>query len=130
MGCTSLKTITLPANVYALGTEAFAGVDFVTVISLNTYYPWMYDSNAFSEATYNNATLIVPGGSESYYRSDQNWSLFKNILSTSGIEDIIADGDADNEAEYYNLQGIRVTKPSSGIFIRRHGNKLEKVIIP
>lgn len=130
MGCTSLKTITLPANVYALGTEAFAGVDFVTVISLNTYYPWMYDSNAFSEATYNNATLIVPQGSESYYRSDQNWSLFKNILSTSGIEDIIADGDADNEAEYYNLQGIRVTKPSSGIFIRRHGNKLEKVIIP
>lgn len=31
--------------------------------------------------------------------------------------------------EYYNLQGIRIEKPSSGIAIRRQGNKAQTVII-
>ncbi len=36
--------------------------------------------------------------------------------------------DADGEAEYYNLQGIRVTTPAAGgIYIRRSGNEAVKV---
>lgn len=44
------------------------------------------------------------------------------------IEDIIADEDANAPVEYYNMQGIRVENPKNGIFIRRQGKKVEKVI--
>ena len=46
----------------------------------------------------------------------------------TGITDIEA---ADNNApvEYFNLQGVRVDNPANGIYIRRQGNKIEKVVI-
>lgn len=57
------------------------------------------------------------------------WEI-KNIFLTgvaeSGIEDIEA---ADAPAEYYNLQGIRVADPASGLYIKRQGNKVTKVIL-
>ena len=38
--------------------------------------------------------------------------------------------DKDNaDTEYYNLQGIRIANPVSGIYIRRTGSRTEKVII-
>ncbi len=35
--------------------------------------------------------------------------------------------DAEAPVEYYNLQGIKVENPGNGFFIRRQGNKVEKV---
>ncbi len=46
--------------------------------------------------------------------------------NTTGIDSI----EAENApVEYYNLQGVRVANPENGIFIRRQGNKVEKVIM-
>lgn len=50
-------------------------------------------------------------------------------LTAAGIGDIIADDDADSPVEYYNLQGIRVDNPASGIYIRRQGSKAAKVAL-
>jgi putative fibronectin type III domain protein len=47
-------------------------------------------------------------------------------LVFTGITGVGADSEA---AEYYNLQGIRVDKPSNGVFIRRQGDKTSKVIL-
>lgn len=49
----------------------------------------------------------------------------------SGIEDVASDiiPDEDAPVEYYNLQGIRVNNPANGIFIRRQGSKVEKIIM-
>lgn len=46
----------------------------------------------------------------------------------SGIEDVTVDACDD---EYYNLQGVRVNPENAapGVYIRRHGNTSEKVII-
>ena len=44
----------------------------------------------------------------------------------SGIEEIDA---ADDDAEYYTLQGVRVVNPTTGIYIRVQGNKATKVAI-
>ncbi len=38
-------------------------------------------------------------------------------------------GDTEAAVEYYNLQGIRVVNPRGGIFIRRQGNSVTKVIL-
>lgn len=47
----------------------------------------------------------------------------------SGIGDIFCDADDDTPMEYFNLQGIRVEHPQSGIYIRRQGDKVDKVVI-
>lgn len=50
-----------------------------------------------------------------------------SVSASTGVADITVDNDA--EVEYYNLQGIRVANPENGIFIRRQGNKVQKVAI-
>lgn len=37
--------------------------------------------------------------------------------------------DENAPVEYYNLQGLRVLNPENGIYIRRQGSKVTKVII-
>ncbi len=49
----------------------------------------------------------------------------KNI--GTGVDDIVVDDDAP--VEYYNLQGMRVENPTSGLYIRRQGNKATKILI-
>lgn len=39
----------------------------------------------------------------------------------------IADADADAPVVYYNLQGMRVDNPTSGLYIRRQGKSAAKV---
>ena len=48
-------------------------------------------------------------------------------MATSGIEDVTVDG---GEAEYYNMQGVRIDNPSHGYYIRRTGGKATKVYVP
>lgn len=47
--------------------------------------------------------------------------------ATSAVSDIEAEDNAP--AEYFNLQGIRVSHPDSGIFIRRQGNSASKITV-
>ena len=46
--------------------------------------------------------------------------------SQSGIVEIEA---AEGAVEYYNLQGVRVENPSNGLYIRKQGNQVTKVIV-
>lgn len=49
------------------------------------------------------------------------------MYGESGVTGIEADANAD--VEYFNIQGVRVANPDNGIFIRRQGSKVEKVVI-
>ncbi|GFI52941.1 Ig-like domain-containing protein [Duncaniella muris] len=51
---------------------------------------------------------------------------YEKVVDT-GIADIVADENAP--VEYFNLQGIRVENPENGLYIRRQGNKVTKVIV-
>jgi hypothetical protein len=46
----------------------------------------------------------------------------------AGIEGVAADSQ-EAPVEYYNLQGVRVSNPGTGLYIRRQGTKVEKVAI-
>lgn len=46
----------------------------------------------------------------------------------TGIESIVGDS-ADAPAVYYNLQGVKVANPESGIYVVRRGNKVTKEIV-
>lgn len=47
--------------------------------------------------------------------------------NATGVEDVLS--GADGEAEYYNLQGMKVEKPENGVFIKKQGGKATKVIL-
>jgi len=50
------------------------------------------------------------------------------IDTTTGITDIDVD-NASAPVEYFNLRGIRVDNPSTGLYIRRQGTKVEKIYV-
>lgn len=52
---------------------------------------------------------------------------FLNDGEFSGIADINAENNG--EVEYFNLQGVRVAEPTNGLYLRRQGGKVEKVVI-
>ncbi|MDE6485046.1 MAG: fibronectin type III domain-containing protein [Duncaniella sp.] len=62
---------------------------------------------------------------------DQTFALFSGytLSSPSGIADVEMNV-TDAPVEYYNLQGIRVKgTPAPGLYIRRQGNEVKKVIL-
>lgn len=47
---------------------------------------------------------------------------------TTGIEGVEVDA-VNGVVEYFNLQGVKVEAPANGLYIRRQGTKVEKVIV-
>ena len=45
------------------------------------------------------------------------------------VEGIVADDDANAPVYYYNMQGVRVTNPENGIYIRVQGKNATKVLV-
>ncbi|MDE6286907.1 MAG: hypothetical protein K2L99_07930, partial [Muribaculaceae bacterium] len=62
---------------------------------------------------------------------DQTFALFSgySLTATDGLNKVEIDA-TDGPVEYFNLQGIRMQgKPAPGIYIRRQGNRTEKVFV-
>ena len=108
------------APTYAVPLEGFTRLDAGTATSL--------------------AVELVPDGTGkySYYveavDEEGAYSRRSNNIAVdlsaflSGVEDItVEDGTAP--VEYFNLQGVRVTNPSNGIFIRRQGSTVTKITV-
>lgn len=55
----------------------------------------------------------------------QVYPISYTAVVESGIEAIETEG----EAEYFNLQGVRVANPGHGLFIRIQNGKAEKVLV-
>ena len=51
-----------------------------------------------------------------------------NVVGNTAINDINVD-NVDAPVEYYNLQGVRVYNPENGLYIRRQGNTVTKVLV-
>lgn len=62
-----------------------------------------------------------------WYRGRTAKVKFDGKLSATMIEAVTVDENAP--VEYYNLQGVRVAEPAHGIFIRRQGAEVSKVIV-
>lgn len=57
--------------------------------------------------------------------------IYTNLMDayTAGIDDVQIDVDYNAPVEYYNLQGIRIDNPENGVYIRRQGNAVTKVLV-
>ncbi len=65
----------------------------------------------------------ISGGGEGFVIT----KVLLKPAATVGIDTIAVDENAP--VEYYNLQGVRVANPESGIYVVRQGNKVSKVLV-
>ncbi len=101
-------------------------------------YPKFYDNSYYDVdtkiITIYNCRYNFPGSGNSAYvwSGDSGESLADKMVARLHLDYdpasvISPEAAADGEAEYYNLQGIRVTTPAAGIYIRRCGTETKKV---
>lgn len=128
--CTSLKSVHIPASLSSLGADAFYNTA-IEKVYYDTSKPITAAKESFTQNSYNDATLYIPKGTIGKFLLVSPWMYFRNIqeIDFSGIDGVESDECSDAPVEYYNLQGMRVENPTSGIYIRRQGSKTSKVFI-
>lgn len=72
---------------------------------------WCYTSTASAACTWEIDNVVVKGDKDS------------SAIATVEVE------NENAPVEFFNLQGVRVANPENGLYIRRQGNKVEKVVI-
>lgn len=84
------------------------------------------DNNAVEMTVGNNAPLATK---VSVGNLESNPVTYANAVQsgTTGVEDVVVEGVED--AEYYNLQGVRVANPANGVYIRVVGGQALKVAL-
>ncbi len=135
---------------------AIAGTDNYNIMAADYYYYMTGNYNSFNRSTeeqaegaewaisvdaagvvtitntYNDKTMYYDSqyGSFGAYDEQTEGRMLPTLYtkdSAAGIQSVEANEAAP--VEYYNLQGIRVSEPTNGIFIRRQGSKATKVFV-
>lgn len=123
----SSMTFTVPDTYYITSIE-FTG-DALTKFTTDASAPYSYSTTnhtvTCSGTDVREVTLRDPSGTGDTQKI--NTITVHYGLDTTGIADIEA--EENGVVEYFNLQGVRVDEPANGLYIRRAGNKVEKVIV-
>lgn len=80
------------------------------------------------------ATATLPDNLDGFAIShfSQSTPISKEVNANnavSGIENVAVDADAAADAEFYNMQGVRVFDPAPGVYLMRKGDKVTKVVV-
>jgi hypothetical protein len=74
-------------------------------------------------------TVIVKGTLENYFGGPGVKNTeYVSGLKASGVETVTI-SEQNAPVEYFNLQGVRVNTPANGLYIRRQGNTVTKVVV-
>lgn len=110
----SIKSVSNKNITFAQGETEFAGY--------NQFSYYVTIPTDFEGKTFDLKAMV---GSYNGNLQVQPVEITEN--SSSAIEEIGVDENAP--VEYFNLQGIRVENPENGIFVRRQGSNVSKVVI-
>lgn len=117
-------------------TEDYIKNTGIGVMVIDTYGQGATGSTPYDPTCFDNASTPYHGDdSSSAEKNDEDCFTYKHArigkLSTSGgVENVnAAVAESDAPVEYYNLQGVRVDNPQPGIYIRRQGSKVSKVLL-
>ena len=88
-----------------------------TVANVSSYQSLVFEKVSETKA---NIYQFYAGGKVAMY-------TFEVPGVTTGIDSLNSEVEAP--AEYYNLQGVKVTNPAKGLYIKKQGDKATKVIL-
>ncbi len=130
-------------NTYTLSGKDFDADAEFKIAPLNWEYPEIVfgAATAGQEVTFNQPINLTQGNTESSNfkfasKAEKVTLVFKyvadgtstlTLTKEDGVEGIAY--DIDSEAEYYNMQGVKVSNPDNGIYIVRRGNKVTKEVV-
>lgn len=75
----------------------------------------------------NTIITVTPYNAEGEKLADRAAIVMLVKADTTGVIDVTVVGE--DEVEYFNLQGVRVANPESGLYIRRQGKQVSKVYL-
>lgn len=128
-GCSGLTELTFPSTLDSIGSSVFSSAKNITKLTCRAITPPAVSADAVFSPFAANCVLYVPEESIAAYKAAPGWKNFSAIeKDNSGITDL-EDEDAQVAPVYYNLQGMKVANPASGIYIEKRGNKTRKVVI-
>ncbi len=115
-----VKNYTLPAIPVNTDTAIEIPVsDFADVNDIGIYPIYVSGFNfVLSGGTTGNAYSIKLPNFEAVYNN-----------AVAGVEDIVVDEIVNAPAVYFNLQGMKIANPESGLYIVKRGNKVAKEYI-
>lgn len=93
-GCSSLSSVEIGKNCRFNSTTGysmniFKGCTSLTSITCLSEEPWEFMEPMFDQATYNNATLWVPGGKQDAYRNTNYWNKFSHIRGIYTLDEAL-----------------------------------------
>ena len=101
----------------------------ISEIALFSPTPPEVEETSFGNMEKSECTLSVPEDAISLYKGTAVWRDFY-VRALTGIDNITAeDENSTAVTRYYDLQGVQVSNPTTGIYIRVRGNKAEKVLV-
>ena len=130
--CKNLISVTIPESITTMGNYIFRNCPNLSEIISESTMPAIADIYTFDGIS-TSATLYVPVGAKEAYANATGWKNFTNIIEDdvkTGVESTIIDNSCVKvSVEYYNLNGVKVKNPEKGIFIKRQGRKVEKIVM-
>lgn len=102
--CWSLHTITFPESTEYIGYKAFDSCESIEEVIAKASSPCEMEDDAFSNETYQRATLYVPDETIDSYREAEGWKRFAHIEGMSvyiaGIEPIAYQPNGNFEIKF------------------------------
>jgi len=137
----SLMDVKHPAPLFIKDVVEVDSFDEIKALSPKTItgkvyavYPFLYNPNASYEVTASNVPRRAARDytgfvvANTYMPANINVSVSADN-AVSGIETVEADAD-NAPVEYYTIAGVRVVgEPAPGLYIRRQGEKVSKVVV-
>ncbi|MBD5309875.1 MAG: leucine-rich repeat domain-containing protein [Bacteroides sp.] len=128
-GCSSLASVVIPASVKTIEQAAFYECDKLMNVKSDATIPPSCEGTVWTDATLNNAQLIIPEQAVNNYKNASGWSDFRCLYS-SAVSAIEAE-EINCQPIFFDLKGNRLPSipTQAGLYIKCTGNKKEKIII-
>jgi hypothetical protein len=143
-GVVTLRLYSYKSNGQAtmtVGGENVSNIEYIQISSSSSFY-FTTSSSSYTEtsngAYWQHALTeeLVPSvkfttkepTSSSQTSTISAVTVVYTPAETNAVNSVAVDSE-NAPVEYYNLQGVRVANPTQGLFIRRQGNTVSKVVI-
>jgi hypothetical protein len=117
------KYVSFTADKIEADSTDESGKTFIATVGTATLT--LYNQFAVTLAAAQNVTVK---GIVSKYNNKLQLYVVEAKAAESGVGNVVVDSE-NALVEYFNLQGVRVANPTQGLFIKRQGNKVQKVVI-